>query len=181
MLKDSDYKLAHSHESYYNHMPIGVRIFIASGRDTLTDLERRAARRGSQDVFNAIFKQHVLLDEDAKAYAAKEKAEILKLFEGKSIFVQEIPNGYGGEDPYYAVYPWFIVTTPIGHIKIGWRKRVINIDWTNTLQKKKAEELFPNEDVTKSGEYDEIRYIHAWGYEKAKEYLDIIHKDVPLC
>lgn len=175
MLNNNDYSLVHSHESYYNKKPLGVRIYIAAGR-LPTELEGEIARRAAENVFNAVLKQHVMLDEGAKAYAAKEKAEILKLFEGKSIYVEEIPNGYGGNDPHYALYPWFIFTTPIGHIEIGWRKRVINIDWTRTLQKKKAEELFPNEDVTKSGNYDETRYIHAWGYEKAKEYLDIIHK-----
>ena len=72
-----------------------------------------------------------------------------------NIFVEEIPNGYCNE-PCCSRLPWFIVTTPVGHIKIGWRKRVINIDWTNTLQKKNGHELFPNEDVTKSMEYDEI-------------------------
>lgn len=177
MLKDSDYVLAHSHESYYKDKPLGVRIYIAAGNNLteranfLKDTERVAYNAG-EDLFNAVLKQHVMLDEDVKKSAVCQKAEILQLFEGKTIFVEEIPNEYGGKDPWYSLFPWFIVTTPIGHIKIGWRKRVINIDWTHTTQKECACNLFPNEDVTK-GEY----YIHAWGYEKAKEYLDIIHKE----
>jgi hypothetical protein len=69
-----------------------------------------------------------------------------------------------------------VVTTNIGRVKIGWRKRVINIDWSDTVVKKKAEELFPEENVTKGG-YDNHFYIHAWSYEDAKKYLDRIHDE----
>lgn len=95
----------------------------------------------------------------------REKDELLNLFDDK-IFVEEIPNGYSPEDPYYSQFPWFIVTTPVGHFKIGWRKRVIELDWSRTVGTGKSEELFPDETTTK-GE----RYIHAWSLEKARGYI----------
>lgn len=173
MLKDTDYVLAHSHETFDNGRPMGVRIFVAAGRP-VTEQEERAAWNIGEQMFKEIWKANVKQDEKMGERAAKDREDILKLFEGKNIFVEEIPNGYCN-DPCCSRLPWFIVTTPIGHIKIGWRKRVILIDWTKTLQKQNAEELFPNEDVTKSGKYEEISYIHAWSYEKAKEYLEKIH------
>jgi len=105
---------------------------------------------------------------DEIAATKEERVEILRLFRGEAIFVEEIPSGYSQE---YG-RPWFVVTTRIGRIKIGWRKRVINIDWSETTNKKKAEELFKEEQVTKGDSYDNSFYIHAWGYEKAQEYLD---------
>ena len=79
--------------------------------------------------------------------------------------VHEIPNEYCGPKccPHSV---WFLVSTKIGTIKIGWRKKVINIEWDQTALTKTAQELFPQEDVTKQG-----RMIHAWTYEKAQEYL----------
>lgn len=172
MLKDTDYVLAHYHETIMDGKPLGVRIFIAAGRNP-NEQERRVASHVAEQIFNEVWKTNTLESEAGKTRAYKEKQEILKLFAGKYIFVEEIPNGYCSQ-PCCVNLPWFIVTTPIGHIKIGWRKRVINIDWSKTIQKKTAAELFPNEDVTK-GEQS----IHAWSYEKAKEYLDLIHHEVP--
>ena len=62
--------------------------------------------------------------------------------------------------------PWFLVDTQYGQFKIGWRKRVINLEWINVEQMKNFWQLFTREDVTKwkTG-------IHAWGDEKAEEYL----------
>ena len=66
---------------------------------------------------------------------------------------------------------WFIVSTPDGDIKIGWRKRVINIEWLENY--KVFKETFDSEDVTRGfGKYgDNSRSIHAWNIDKAKEYL----------
>ena len=117
-------------------------------------------------------------DPEAQAHAASQKEKLIGLFE-EPIFVEEIPNGYGSSG-YYKHLPWFVVTTSIGRIKIGWRKRVINIDWSETTQTKSGAMLFPDEDVTKGGQYDyqgdgeKGRYVHAWGYEKAAEYLKFI-------
>lgn len=79
------------------------------------------------------------------------------------IFVEETKNEYCSCCPHN---PWLIVTTPIGHVKCGWRKRVIEIDYARTTVKLDARTLFAAEDVTK-----EDKLIHAWSYEKMTEYL----------
>ncbi len=95
-----------------------------------------------------------------------------------------IPNEYWDDEG----APWLLMRTPKGNIKIGWRKRVISVDWSGlvefhtknlvgyepeTLDKKhaieesfSAQKLFPDENVTK-----DLHLIHAWGYEKLIEYL----------
>lgn len=100
----------------------------------------------------------------------KQRAELIGLFPS-SIFVEEIPNGYQPSDSYFQHLPWFKVTTIIGRIKIGWRKRVISIDWSETVVKKSSFELFPDEEVTRSA-----WEIHAWSLLKAKEYIQKIMK-----
>lgn len=95
-----------------------------------------------------------------------------------------IPNEYWSTGP-----SWCLLTTHRGNIKIGWRKRVINLDWSDAVnktiqrtqpssrlerhdhkrqieEKLSAETLFPDEKVTK-GE----AYIHAWSIEDASKYL----------
>lgn len=58
--------------------------------------------------------------------------------------------------------PWWLVKTPFGLIMIGWRKRVINIDWSDTSLRV----VVTKDDVTK----DET-HVHAWEEVKAVEYL----------
>jgi len=64
--------------------------------------------------------------------------------------------------------PWFVVESPLTPVvrglTIGWRKRVINISFVHP--RINFVELFPKEDVTKGDDF-----IHAWGYDKAEEYL----------
>jgi hypothetical protein len=94
-----------------------------------------------------------------------------------------IPNEYYKTDP-----SWQLLKTHRGDIKIGWRKRVINIDWSNAAERVysttprseasslsrflyslSGETLFPTEEVTK-GRY----FVHAWTRDKAIEYLKTI-------
>lgn len=58
--------------------------------------------------------------------------------------------------------PWFKVLTPIGTIKLGNRKRVINIDWTDTDVRHDV----TDDHVTKSE-----THVHAWSVGKAVNYL----------
>ena len=74
---------------------------------------------------------------------------------------EKLANGYCG-DSCCGDKPWWLVETKHGWIKIGWRKRVIAIEWTRTPMKF----VVTPDDVTKS-ETD----VHAWGWGKAVQYL----------
>ena len=70
--------------------------------------------------------------------------------------------------------PWWLVKTEYGMIRIGWRKRVINIDWSDTDYRSgeskfwdgREIDVLTSDNVTKSE-----TNVHAWGYAKAVEYL----------
>lgn len=76
-----------------------------------------------------------------------------------------VKNEYGSEE-YNGC--WFIISTNDGDIKIGWRKRVIQIEWLGNYKEFKFNG--ENENVTKEFSNKE-RYIHAWNVGKAIEYL----------
>lgn len=63
--------------------------------------------------------------------------------------------------------PWWLVKTPIGLIEIGNRKRVVNIDWSDTNIRK----IITEDDVTK-----DVTMVHAWTDEKIIEYLKALNK-----
>jgi hypothetical protein len=87
------------------------------------------------------------------------------------VFVEEIPNEYCPR-PCCMHRPWFVVTSRIGHIKIGWRKRVVHLEWTRSMATESASVLFPAENVTKLD-----HTIHAWSGEKVVEYLGVLKAD----
>lgn len=76
----------------------------------------------------------------------------------------ELPNNYWPES-YVELRqksPWWLIKTSKGLIKIGWRKRVISINWSDTP----IRQIITDDDVTK----DDC-LVHAWSYLKALEYL----------
>lgn len=102
-----------------------------------------------------------------------------------------LPNGYCNQDCCSHI-PWFRFHTPDGDIIIGWRKRVISIEWQEDF-KPFDMAIFNGENVTKWCEnFSHIptsinhgvltttgkRGIHAWGREKAIEYLKKVHHAV---
>jgi len=128
---------------------------------------QRAANEASSILERALMIEAIKQDERAQKRRTLEREQIISLFPNL-IFVEEIPNGYCSSWC-CAHLPWFVVTTIVGRITIGWRKRVINIDWEAIEKAKMAQELFPKEEVTKGD-----KYIHAWGVEKAREYIAAI-------
>ena len=104
----------------------------------------------------------------------KQFTEIFDAVYPKDYSLKVIPNEYCQCD---VCSPWFIFTTPDGDIKIGWRKRVINIEWLDNY--KTFLETFESEDTTRGfGKWREERYIHAWNIEKAIEYIGKVKKSI---
>lgn len=164
-----DYHSLYSEEGAGSYGCYGVKIEVAAS--VLPNLDQEKIRYAAYDaaklVKGAVMEAVVAADPKAQERAKQERIDLLALFP-ETIFVEEIPNGYCS-DWCCKHLPWFIVTTKAGRIKIGWRKRVILIEWEEIANAKTAEELFPSEDVTKSG-----KMIHAWSYEKAKEYIQTV-------
>lgn len=130
----------------------------------LSEDEETALYKARDIIEDALLKGNTGANPKTHAKAAIDRAGIIACFGNNALYVEEIPNEYCNRGC-CAFYPWFIVTTPMGRIKIGWRKRVINIDWSDAKARVRGEELTAD-DVTKGADY-----IHAYGYEKAKEYL----------
>jgi len=87
--------------------------------------------------------------------------------------VYKIENQYWPDNDHYNDVrkgsPWFLVHIDEGIVRIGWRKRVMSIDWTGTPIKA----ILTEDDVTK----DE-QMVHAWNYPKAVEYLQQFAREI---
>lgn len=81
-----------------------------------------------------------------------------------------LPNGYCNQKCCSHI-PWILFHTIDGDIIVGWRKRVISIEWQENYKPFNLNSLFAEEDVTKWTDESGKRGIHAWGKEKAYEYL----------
>lgn len=81
----------------------------------------------------------------------------------------ELANGYWPDHPDYddVREPWWLFLTDLGLIRIGWRKRVIAIDWEAC----EVRGIVTDDDVTK-----DATSVHAWKVEKAVEYLRALRR-----
>jgi hypothetical protein len=161
-----EWKTVHGSTSFGGSGVLGIRTQALSSKP-LDWAENKALWRAAyqaQDLLEKAARQEILLaDQGMKAKGEAETAELIACFEGP-IYVEKIHNGY---DPDYFVHnPWLIVTTTVGRFTIGWRKRVIHLEWGDVPGAGKGSDLFPDESTT-TGDH----YIHAWSIEKAKEYV----------
>ncbi len=158
-----NYRPVYAAEKFGERHSFGIQILLAVERE-LTEEERFAIYRLVDGVEDIVQRASVKLNPVEEGLRQQERMEILRVFPDP-IFVEEIPNGYCSQWC-CSQKPWFIVTTRVGRITIGWRKRVISIDWSGSTVAASAEELFPEENVTKEG-----WLIHALGYAKAATYI----------
>jgi hypothetical protein len=82
------------------------------------------------------------------------------------VAMDEVKNRYRNS---LAAPPWFAVTTEMGFFVIGWRKRVIHIEWKDINL---PGDHFDDLGVVTHG----LDYVHAWDIKKAVEYLDRIRR-----
>ena len=80
-----------------------------------------------------------------------------------AVFLRAVPNDYGSEK---WRGPWFNALTPWGVLSVGWRKSVIAITNQRGFEGLNMDKLFEKEEVTKG-----VNLVHAWSYDKAREYL----------
>lgn len=167
------YVQASRHEVQGPKTSLGVEIKVCLGSErTLTDEERSLLARCSEDLLKQIMLTNYMNDPEDVKQGREMIKNLTACFPVVSCYIEEIPNGYTPGDPCVVNRPWLVVTTHKGRIVIGWRKRVIQIDWEQSKIKETADELFPGENVTKLG-----KSIHAWNYDRAKEYLAVLLKD----
>ncbi len=169
MFKDSDYKLLAGESGGGSYSSFGIRILVAGSK--LPDLDQKAIRYATYDAIEKlkaeIMGAAIAADPTALENAANERANLIGLFPAL-VFVESIPNGYCSS--YCCRHlPWFVVTTKVGRFKIGRRKRVIHVEWTETVGTKTTKDLFAAEDVTKDD-----KMIHAWSLDKAREYIKTV-------
>lgn len=91
--------------------------------------------------------------------------------------LEEIPNEYWARDPWWSKRPWYRVRLHDAPraLKLGRRKRVYHMEIeasgaAGLYSKDLADRLFKDEDVTKSVGAEGMM-VHAWGPEKAKDYM----------
>lgn len=169
-----NYKTLYQSEAI-GHQSYGIEILVSCDHD-FTDGEKHAAYEAKNTIEDVIKAGNASTSIEAQDTARRMRSGLLSLF-GDPEFVEEIPNGYCSRGCCRHL-PWFRVMTRIGPIEIGWRKSVVYIDWSKTMLKTRASELFPESigGYPTAGDY----YIHAYGIEKAQEYVRRLVEAKPI-
>lgn len=175
MINPEAYKEARRTESVGGHGSHGIKILVACENEHLIDNDRmqQATYQAEQIIRNALQCEMVLNDPERVQNAEARRRKLIDQFP-EPIYVQEIPNEYwGGDHPAGILDPWLLITTKIGVFKVGWRKRVIVLDWekTDIGTSVNARDTFRGEDTTK-----DWTSIHCWGYDKLGEYVTALFK-----
>lgn len=153
----------HSHIG--NSLPIGnieIEVNFSANRE-LSEAENSLLSESINIFVNRFKKNSLLLDPGIQDNLKTYKQNIVALFD-EPIYVQESKNMYNAD----SIYPWYTIVTKKGFITVGIRKWDIIIDWSESLITITGNEV-TDDNITKGD-----RYIHASGYEKAKEYIDIL-------
>lgn len=149
-----------------NHMISMVSVVIDKDPTKLTEAQKEIIRKHFNQMNEELDENMLQTHPDTIKRGNEERLAISNLFNSENVII-EIENKY--YPPYKKAVPWYEVYTKKGRIIIGWRKRVIEIDYSGCPLEPKALDLFPDEDATKQG-----KTIHACDYEKAKEYVEKI-------
>jgi hypothetical protein len=145
---------------------LGVMIFVTGAPADMTGDEAWAIQKQCQPVHELLEAMAWRRDPKRPEQALRNGA-LLACFPDP-IFVEAIPNAYCSR-PCCEHLPWFVVTTKIGRFKIGWRKRVISIDYAETIVRTRAEDLFGDRTMTRFE-----MTVHASDLEDARAVISRI-------
>jgi len=153
----------------------GIRIMISyPGR--VAGHTRWECQSAADKIINAMRVDDALVSENGAQTKIDNLNELQSLFNGRKDkvgFFEEIPNRYGPEgDAWYINQPWYKVHTLFGAMIVGWRKRVINIDWSGMPTVPAGKVLFP--EVIEEGITVGKDFVHAWSLTKGQEYVNKI-------
>lgn len=169
----TNWKTAYKIESF-GKKNFGIEVRVAVDRP-LNENDNMAMYSIADQIEKAILSESMRLDPEEQEAKDDEYRKLVNCFGGVGIFTEPIPNGYCNRWC-CTQKPWYRVTTPRGVVTIGWRKRVIHLEWEPRVSGGvKADDLFPAE--AKAGITTGDFYIHAYGYEKATEHLKVLLQD----
>lgn len=177
------YEFLHGSETMGSEGSRGIKIFAMDSKRPFTTYQKRTGRDGlSSDDRSVIYKaaemiekglwlNTALRDPEGPAKAQRYEWDVTRAFFDAGlypIYVQRLPCGYCKE-PCCIWKPWFIVTCEFGHVRLGWRKSVVHLDWVNTTIENTGDEIFPDSTSTKGNHLDRNddhkgRMIHCWGF-----------------
>lgn len=149
------------HSSRY----FGLKIIVDQDR-TLDDEDYAMCAPHIREIERLLQARTYKLDPIEQAHAAEERTKLLEAFP-EAVYVQPVRNQYHGDSPYGQMRPWFEVTTKRGIFLVGWRKRVINLDWSKTDIMSTGSEVFPEHTATIGD-----TYLHSSSYTYLKECVD---------
>jgi hypothetical protein len=169
--------------------PVYRNVELSNGWVRNVNKNRYVIQPGDVGYFNIWYYRHPVcqsseLERTERIYFA----DVFQKAGYTNIDLAAIPNEYCGDPT--CCPPWFLAATSQGYFIIGWRKRVINLQWdTNGFgESRNLLGLFKGEEVTKGtdnspdpyfpGATNKTQYIHCWGTEKAIEYLTRIRESL---
>lgn len=150
-----------SHGSKY----FGLKITVDQDRK-LDQEDYDACRQHIAAIETLLQARTMKLDPEEQARAATERERLVGCFPS-SVFVAPVRNQYHGDTPYGQMHPWLEITTKRGIFLVGWRKRVINIDWSKTDIQSTGRELFPERQMTIGD-----TFLHASDYDDLKACVE---------
>lgn len=165
------YELAHYGESAGDGQAVGVIILVRMTERRVCDTDMGNAYKAATELRRAL--DRVTAERDPKGPGLRRmyRDQIERIYQAACvtpIYIEELPNRYSPEE---YNRPWYRVTSSIGHIVLGWRRHVMNVDWEHTVVRLKGEELFAGEGTT-CGD----TFIHARGEENAARYVRRLHE-----
>lgn len=164
----------------YADVEYGIRILV-QWPGHLGGHTRWECQTAAEKILNAMRMDENTTSEKGKQEKTENLASLMALFEGFAHVIgsfQEIPNGYSRpDDAWYVNRPWYKVHTLYGTLIVGWRKRVINLDWSGMLTVPSGKKLFPEEKETTVGK----DYIHIWTKEQGQKFVAKILEYAMTC